>query len=528
MYRILIADDEGIMLESLKSIILKNFDGQCEVTTVRSGRMAIEQSELIRPDIVFMDIQMPGIKGIDAMKEIRRFNQTTLFYVISAYDKFDYAKQAIAMGVERYLTKPVTKTTVIEVVREAMEKVDRNRRTLSDKLKVQEKLETVIPVVENSFIGNILLRSGVQNVDYYRQLLDISAEHAFIVTFEFGTEMQEDRMIAPVGINIKAKEFYPSFRAVVKSYLDCAIGEVIANRIVVAIPTDEEPTYERRIAVIENMRAIIKHLNERLDMKFRAGIGRAHSMEDLYDSYQESVQALTNGKSSVVHFSDASAHGEYEDDFPVDLERKLLAALEAGDEEESKACANRFFDWMTGRHPDSQDNIRLKVLEYVLDAEKLAFKAGAVNYGFESRNNYLTEVVAISDYEQLRSWFLHKIELATSRISNQTEEQQESVSSKAISYIKANYQNDISLDEVSRQANVSPYYFSRLFKEETGQTFIEYLTTYRVDKAKKLLEDDRLSIKDISMQVGYPDPNYFSRLFKKQTELTPREYREKK
>ena len=122
MYRILIADDEGIMLESLRTIIQKRFGDRYQVETAKSGRAAIEQAEVFRPDIVFMDIQMPGINGIGALREIRQFNQSALFYIMSAYDKFDYAKEAISLGVERYLMKPITKNTVIEVVEEASAK----------------------------------------------------------------------------------------------------------------------------------------------------------------------------------------------------------------------------------------------------------------------------------------------------------------------------------------------------------------------------------------------------------------------
>ena len=98
--------------------------------------------------------------------------------------------------------------------------------------------------------------------------------------------------------------------------------------------------------------------------------------------------------------------------------------------------------------------------------------------------------------------------------------------SKAKAYIKENYGRDISLDDVSREVNVSPYYFSKLFKEEEGQNFIEYLTKIRIDKARQLLREENLSIKEISIMVGYSDPNYFSRLFRKQMDMSPREYRE--
>ena len=115
MYRIMLADDEGIMLEALKNIITSNFGDECEIATAKTGRAVVELAESFRPDIAFMDIQMPGINGIQAIKEIQKYNQNTIFIVISAYDKFSYAKEAINLGVLEYLTKPVNKRVVIDV-----------------------------------------------------------------------------------------------------------------------------------------------------------------------------------------------------------------------------------------------------------------------------------------------------------------------------------------------------------------------------------------------------------------------------
>ena len=94
-------------------------------------------------------------------------------------------------------------------------------------------------------------------------------------------------------------------------------------------------------------------------------------------------------------------------------------------------------------------------------------------------------------------------------------------------YIQENYSRDISLDDVSSQVNISPYYFSKIFKEETGENFIEYLTRVRIDKAKELLVDENVSVKEAGIQSGYSDPNYFSRIFKKQMDMTPSEYKAK-
>ena len=145
MYRIMLADDEGIMLEALKNIITSNFGDECEIATAKTGRAVVELAESFRPDIAFMDIQMPGINGIQAIKEIQKYNQNTIFIVISAYDKFSYAKEAINLGVLEYLTKPVNKRVVIDVCMKAMRKVDEARQKRSDDLKIRENWKQWFP-----------------------------------------------------------------------------------------------------------------------------------------------------------------------------------------------------------------------------------------------------------------------------------------------------------------------------------------------------------------------------------------------
>lgn len=526
MYRILIADDEGIVLESLRSIITKNFD-DCEVETAKSGRAAIELSEVFHPDIVLMDIQMPGINGIEAMKEIRKFNSIAKFYILSAYDKFDYAQDAISLGVERYVMKPVTKGAVIELVEEGRAKVDEMRRVRSDQLKVQEKLETIIPVVENGFVSGMLLQDDWQDAGYYKQLLEMKEDHAYVMLITFGSE-ENGVMVSSVGDSVQAQHFYPELRAVVKSFLRCVIGQVMSDRVVVVVPmVASELDYEGRIRVIEQARAIVTRLHERLELTFRAGIGRTRKLEELRASYREAFQALRDADGSVVHINDVVSRGNYEGNFPADLEHRMFQMLTRGDTRQMNESANSFFDWMTVHFPQSRDNIRLKVLEYVLDAEKNAFRTGAVNYGFELRENYLTEVMSMENYEQLREWFISKMDAACQSIHDRKKTQSGTVVEKAKAYIRENFRREISLDDVSREVNVSPYYFSKLFKEESGENFIEYLTRLRIEEAKRALEQQDMSIKEVGIRVGYADPNYFSRIFKKQTGMTPREYRDR-
>ena len=470
---------------------------------------------------------MPGINGIQALKEIRGFNKTALLYIVSAYDKFDYAQEAMKLGAERYLMKPVARKTVIDTMQEAISKVEGMRQRRSHQLRVQEKLETIYPVVENGFVSNMLITSDWQDAQYFKQLLDITEDYGYVILFQFNTLLEDGLQASAVGASMQVQNFYPEFRAVVKSFVRCIIGSMISNRIVVVVPRSEDTLdYEQRIQVIDQARQIAARLDERLGVHFRAGIGRTRKLEDLKQSYQEAEQALRESDSRVVHTNDIIAHGVFEDDYPVDLEKEIFQLLTRGDLEGMQLQVNRFFDWMVRRYPGSRDTIRLKVLEFVLLAEKDAFYEGAVNYRFELRGNYLSEVMRFESYEDLRAWFISRLSDACSSIHDRKETQQETVVSKAKTYMQENFGKDISLDDVSREVNVSPYYFSKLFKEEAGENFIEYLTHLRIDRAKELLRDETLSIKEISMMIGYGDPNYFSRIFKKQTSMTPREYRE--
>lgn len=528
MYRIMIADDEGIMRESLKSIISKNFEETCEVLAVKSGRDAIEQFEAFRPDIVFMDIQMPGINGIEALREIRKINANILCYVLSAYDKFDYAQEAISLGVERYLMKPINKKTMISALEEAIRKVEQTRRQRSDRLRIQEKLETIIPVVENGFVSSILIQDGGQNTDYYRQLLDVTQEHGYVMVIRFGTEYQNGRLISPVGVAVRVRDVYQELCAVIKTYFHCCVGAVVSDSVAVIVPAEmQQMTYEERILVIEKARGMINRLEERINARFRVGIGRVKRIRDLRTSYQEALQALNQSRGRVIHNDDITRHGVYKEDFPAEVEEEMFRQLLKGDMNGMYREANHFFDWMQKHYPESVNNIRLKVLEFVLRAECDAFHAGALDYGFEDRKDYLSEVTDFKTLEEIRRWFLDKMAEVCLSIRNREEKQSESAVEKAMNYIQSNYSRDISLDDVSKEVNISPYYFSKLFKEESGENFIEYLTRIRMEKAKEMLKNPELSIKEIGAACGYADSNYFSRIFKKHMDMTPREYREK-
>ena len=525
MYKILIADDEGIELDALTFILEKSFPGQCAIETAKTGYDAVELAERFRPDIAVMDIRMPGINGMEAIQAIQATSPGILFIVLTAYDKFEYAKEAIRLSVFEFLTKPVNRLVFADVLRRAMGKVDSERKARNTALKTRERMENMLPVLENSFVYLLLMQSD-DPAAYARlfDLLGIDSKYATVMVLEL-TRMVDGDML---DLNIKTSEGYSAIRGLIKESFPCVVGPAMATRIIVIRPAEEpENEYYERLLLIEQCRALAHRVEDRCGVECKLGIGPSVPLNRLCESYTQAVKALKHCKGIVSHFNDLPIASDYETGYPAEREKHLEEMVLRGDAQTAIADAEVFFQWMVERYPEHDMAIRLKVLEFVMRAEYNAFhEGGGLKYHFLDRDDYLPTVLATETFEELKVWFLRKIAESARNVSTKADEKANRVVAKARLFIDRNFNRDLTLEEVSREVHVSPYYFSKLFKEQTGDNFINYLTKKRVDTAKQLLADGRLNIKAICNEIGYNDPNYFSRLFKRFESVTPTEYRE--
>lgn len=528
MYRIMLADDEGIVIDSMKFIIEKEFGDTCEIEFAKTGRSVIELAERFKPDIAVMDIQMPGINGIDAMKEIKKFSANTVFIVMSAYDKFDYAKEAIKLGVLEYINKPMERTKVIATLKKAMEIIDAERKKRSEDLLVKEKLETVEPIIESGLIYSILLNDeNDDDISNFRTILGIEWDYGYMMTLVCGESQEGNHMTNAIGTSVKISLRYAEVRDAVKEFFDCKVGSVMANKIAVLVPfKDSVMEYNERIELIEKAREMVRFLRKKEDISFRVGIGKVKPLSDLGESYSEALNALIVSTGSVAHSDDLPIGVDYEDNYPADVENKLFESVSKGDLNSTLSYAETFMNWMIDNADSNINSVRLKTLEFVMRAESLAYRNGGWEYKFHSRDNYLDDIMKFNDKGELLNWFNDKLTIACHNIQGKREEKSTDVIKVAGKYIQDNYSKDISLDDVSRVVGISPYYFSKIFKEEMGVNFIEYLTNIRIERAKELLTTSEMSMKEICIMCGYSDPNYFSRTFKKNVGVTPTEFKE--
>ncbi len=529
MYKLLIADDEQIVIDSLSFIVNKSFSSVFTIESARSGREAIEKAERLIPDIIFMDINMPGINGIEAIRELRSKLRDCIFIILTAFDQFDFAKDALKLGVSEYLLKPVNREKIISTLQKSIDDIEKERSKRKKELDLKEKLENILPVLENGFIYSMLfLDDNDSELKNYKNIFEIEEDGGYIMTIEFAQTNESGHMVNRIGLSIKSQSFYPYLRDILKGRCRCFIGPAILNRIIVYIPAwTQADEYVRRLEAVNIADYIYSQLSQKVDADFYVGIGRAYrDFENINRSYEESLKAIRFlHETGFIHIMDIPTEKELPiEKYPVSKEKLLLEKAALGETEACLQAFSHIFEWLQIEYYGSVKKIKAKLLELMILVSRLAYDYN-VSQNMETID-LISDFQSLDTIPDLKLWCLQIIETVTRSISESREKKTNSLIHKAINFIKDNFKKDITLEDVSKEVNISPHYFSKLFKDEMGENFIDYLTTLRINTAKEIMKSSLMSVKEICYEIGYGDPNYFSRIFKKVVGVTPTEYRD--
>lgn len=531
MHKLLIVDDEQIVLDSVRFIVEKDIGETVVTDFARSGREAIEKSESFRPDIVVIDIKMPGISGLDAIARIKELQAGVLFIIITAYEKFDFAVEALNLGVLEYLNKPLNRGKLVTAIRNAIKIKEEERRKLNIELEVKEKLALILPMLEGGFIYSLMFSDGHSDeLESYIKILNLDSDGGYVMTIEFGEKGADKRLENKIGSGIKSQKFYPQMRDMIKESCECIVGPVMLNRIITYVPCDcSGAEYEQRLAALGIASAIYEKLRAENDigLDFYIGIGKSYtSMSDAYRSFEESVRAIGYAQESgIFHINDIPLERSFTAAYPESEEKLLMKKLAAGETDACLLMFDHIFEWLRGAYNGNFQEMLASLMELVISIRRTARDYGIGDGNHLSSSRYINEFLSLEDIGALKTWIKNRIRSVSGRIKGARETKLSGIIVSARDYIANNYCSDITLEDVSEVVNVSPNYFSKLFKDETGSNFIDYLTTLRIEKAKKLLSDSKQYNKEICYQIGYSDPNYFSRIFKKVVGVTPTEYK---
>ena len=345
MLKVMVVDDESIVVESIKYIIDKNFTDIMVSGTARSGREAIEKAELIKPDIIFMDIKMPGINGIDAIKEIREILPNAQIIILSACEQFEYAKEAINLGVSVYLLKPVNRSKMVEVIRQAAINYEETKLKRKRELDLKEKYEKVLPILEHGLIYAILHDEDYnEQIENYKRILEIHEEKGYIMTFEFGEGRETGNVIGP---SVLSQSNYSKLREIIKSVLYCAVGPVMLNRIMVYVPVSfNGDDYQIRIESVKTAESILDKLSQKIKTSIRVGIGSTkNDNKNLLVSFSESLRAIKYAhENEIIHIDDIPEEQITNINSIEKHIKLLLERASSGDIKESAAIFIQIFD----------------------------------------------------------------------------------------------------------------------------------------------------------------------------------------
>lgn len=522
MYKILVADDEGIVREALQFILEKDFGEQFKLHFARSGRQAIEIAEEQQPDIIILDIQMPGINGLEALREIRMRYPKVKAVMLTAYDHFEYVKEAMEFGASDYLMKPLDRKKIDSTITKLLHELEQEKERRQEALNIREKMEAVVPIIQNGFIQCLMVRDEYMIYGRrYRELLEIPEEYAYMIAFEWGESIEHGSTANPIGAGVMAHKFYGKMAEMIKSYFHACLSDIMGNKVIAAVAcSKKEMDYTERITLIERLRALVTALREMTGLSFKAGVGSVRPWEDMFPSYQEALRALRFGVRHVSHIDDLCS-GEESGRRLEFSQRSLLEGIKHGTEVELLRSIENYFSFLEEREKADFYRMKLQLLNALFTCRETL-----TEQGLKAKEDSGMNLLQADDMGEMTRQFREEM-LAFFRELRHGDSLGNTTVGKAVDFIKKNFTRELSLEMVAEKVSVSPYYFSKLFKEEMGVNFSEYLTELRISRAKQLLDENpERNIKEVSIESGYANPNYFSRIFKKWTGYTPTEQRE--
>ncbi len=529
MFKLLIADDEALARYAFKTLLSKNFSNIEIVGEAESGSQAVEMVRKLRPDIVAMDIKMPGMTGIEASEEILNQFPDTNILVISAYDNFDYVQKALDIGVKGYLLKPFKKEDVIKKINRILDTMDEDKNKANLSEQVESKIKIVKPFIERELITAIVSGNvDVNEIRSYMNFLKGDVDVGYFMLISFSQTNAEN-----INESIRNKIFRDKVQNVVDKHLPlfikCILGNPVGNIIVAFILVKEENAEKSIVNEAMTVAAEIKHrIKVITGIEAAIGIGAPYrEIRSFRDSFNEANIAVREAikSNSIVHFSlyrNDSANSL--PSYPLTLENELLEELRIGNFSRVKELAQ---DMISNIFSSSATTPVLKeyISMLVIVLKRTILQLG-IGIDHLAAAGLISEISAIEEREELIFWCRTNVSKLLQITEDFRQIKDVSKIKKVHEYVTKNLNRDITLETAAEEAGLTSQYFSKVFKEETGKSFVEYLTEKRMNYAAKLMKSTDNNIKEISNLVGYSDVNYFCRLFKKVTGMTPKHYRD--
>ena len=506
MYKVLIVDDEVFILEGLKSIIPWKDLNLEVVETAENGEEALEKYKKSDIDIVVTDITMPKMNGLQLIKSIKEIGGRCKFIILSGYDDFNYAREALRLGIENYILKPINE----EELKETLENI-------------VEKFNFQKPLTENNsdiIKENILYRWVQNNISFYEL-----EERGNILNINLKYDYYEAAIIKIEHSFLKCKEVLSYVKGYERDTGFYSFLDTFSNVICIYGRNNKEK------CIKDILKKVKSGLSESLKVKVFITIGSSQSSyKTLHKSYEEAKEIqkylLLYGYSNIKAKEDIENLDVSIEDAPLleEFNKTLIKKEKTKVKENLEDIFNKLYS-LKGIKPEAVQNVAIKILLAII---KMKEDFNIVNDSEEeSIKDLILNICEVHTREELLNVLLNRCNKLIEDI-NETSSNLSPVIKQVVSYIKNNFGEEMSLKTLSYKYNINSSYLGQIFLKEVGEPFNDYLNRIRNEEARNLILNTNLRIIDISQKVGYSDTSYFYRKFKAYYGLSPNKLRENK
>lgn len=535
--KVFLVEDEILIREGIKNSIEWEKEGYEFVGEASDGELALPMILKEKPDILITDIRMPFMNGLELSKLVKQELPGTKILILSGYDDFEYAKDAIKVGVTEYLLKPISSSKLLETLQSVSMQISRERKESELRETYQQEMQEntelkKMKLFSRLISGEISLAEALEEGKEFN--MNLSARMYQIILFKVQAErLEQERESGDVyGAVEQMVGDFPSiysFQRSVNGWAFLITGE------------EEEELRDRMEEFVEKLQTLVRRYS---NVEYFGGIGKpVCRLRELSISFweadkafasrftQDMNQIVSGEQLQIVQGNDGFETGSYGE---VEKAHHVVEKfLNNGAKEEVAS----FVDACLGEIPENNFkslmmrqyiimNIYITVMSF---CEKITADAGKVleDVVLEKRGEELKKAVSTANSkEDMKEYVVHLVEQAIEVRNAASGKRYTDIIQIARNQIESTYmEEDISLNAIAAGVGMSPSYFSSIFSKEMGKTFVEYLTEIRIEKAKELLVCTSMKTSEVGYEVGYKDPHYFSYIFKKILGCSPKEYR---
>jgi two-component system, response regulator YesN len=519
-YKVFFVEDEIVTREGIRDNVDWQASGFEFCGEAADGEMALPLLRTTQPDVLITDIKMPFMDGLQLSKLVRERMPWVKIVILSGHDEFEYAQEAINLGVTDYLLKPVTVEKLKDTLQKLATQLDQEKEEQKNLQKLQEQVDENRVALRERLLLKLVVGaiSPAEAIERGHGLgLDLVARYYQVIIIKIELRDRSDQF---------DYEEYQHIQDIVSALTENDPDILLLKKdfdelILIIKGTTPEYLEDDRALLLNEISKEVTHTRYQLT----SGTGTAQKrIADICQSFVEAlvdIQRHAGGseinanhaierldllkvdKSAVENFLRSGARDEFDAFFDAYIQPLGESALK------SNLLKNYMF------------------LDVVLAAAKLVNDLGGeIDNIIPELNSIETVLSNIRTIEQLHEQSQKILSNTLVFRDSQCNDQYKNLIRQAKDYIDQHYNDpELSLNQVASQVNLSASHFSLVFGHENSQTFKEYLTKIRMDKAKEMLRTTALRSADIAYQVGYNDPHYFSSAFKKHTGLSPIEFR---